>query len=199
MGASDWLSFASCIVAGIAVVISILTSKRRLEFTCSHRAEILQWHQQCVEELTLLRTCNGTDFSKEEHLAKLSSLVEAGRFYFPNKPSKMLDGYGKEKETAYQGKRDIALDYLVFSHQILSRENCLQHDRHLRMLSRFFTSRVFDLLDPRKHNKRMKLNTFFSLTNIITIEDILSQNADALEVYIVAEQSTREPAVSVEK
>jgi len=43
MGASDWFGLASCIVAGIAVVISIVTSKRRLEFTCSHRAEMLQW------------------------------------------------------------------------------------------------------------------------------------------------------------
>lgn len=203
MGASDWLSLASCIVAGVAVVISILTSKRRFEFTCSHRAEILQWYQQCVEVLTGLRL-RGDDgsFNREEALAKLSALIEVGRFYFPNKVMKH-DILTNDKDSAYRGHRDVALDYLVFTYTICKMGADREHADHLRKLSRLFTSRVFDLLTPRKHNKRLKMNSFIALSNAdtITIDDIIGRSAEALEIYLAAHETPgrtdEDPAVSV--
>jgi len=187
MTSSDWLSLASCILAGIAVLISILTSKRRLEFTCSTYAEILQWYQLCIEELTTARHSLGEEsFCMTEHLAKLSSLIEVGRFFFPNKRS--ADGYGNGKESAYQGNRDAALDYLVFSYELLKKDNPEAYTEHLRQLSRGFTSRVFDVLNPRKHNEQLKRNSFVSLSSgkedVVTIADILGRDANTLDEYL---------------
>jgi hypothetical protein len=187
MGASEWISLGSCAIAITAVLFSILTSKKRLTFTCSTYTEILQWYQLCIEELTTARhSLQDGSFCKTEHLAKLSSLIEVGRFYFPNKQSK--DGYGSKKESAYQGNRDAALDFLVFSYDILRRDNPETHVELLLKFSRGFTSRVFDVLNPRKHNEQLKKNSFVSLSSgkedAVTMSDILGREASTLDEYL---------------
>lgn len=187
MGIPEWLSVASLLIAGTAVIISIFTSKRRLEFTCSAYAEIMQWYQLCIDELTVARhSIEDGSFRKVEHLAKLSSLVEVGRFYFPNRRSS--DGYGNNKESAYQGNRDAALDYLVYSYELLKKDNPETYTEHLRQLSRGFTSRIFDVLNPRKHNEQLKRNSFVSLSSgkedAVTISDILGREANSLDEYL---------------
>ena len=168
-------------------MISILTSKRRLEFTCTTYNEILQWYQLCIEELAAARhSLEDGSFCRTEHLAKLSSLIEVGRFHFPNKQA--ADGYGSGKESAYQGNRDAALDYLVFSYDILRKDNPETYAEHLRQLSRGFTSRVFDVMNPRKHNEQLKRNSFVSLSSgkedAVTIADILGREANSLDEYL---------------
>ena len=49
---------------------------------------------------------------KTEMLSRLSALTEIGRFYFPN----VIKGdyFGHDKPSAYQGYRDICLEFLVY-------------------------------------------------------------------------------------
>ncbi|MCL2165083.1 MAG: hypothetical protein FWH55_12015 [Oscillospiraceae bacterium] len=130
-------------------------------------------------------------FAKEEALAKLSALVEVGRFYFPNKLEKHLSREA-EKDSAYQGHRDVALDYLVFTYVICKSGEDIEHVDHLRKLSRLFTSRVFDALNPREHNRRLKMSSFIRLSNAdtITLADIFDKSAEAAEVYLASLEIT---------
>lgn len=81
-------------------------------------------------------------------LAKLSSLIESGRFYFPNIDRK--DGFGKQKPIAYQGYRNVILDFLVYEYQLFEKDDYVQYLKHAESLQRLFTSYVFQYLEPSK-------------------------------------------------
>ncbi len=69
-----------------------------------------------IEILIYLQLNNVDHDLKMKKLSKLSSLIEQGRFYFPN--IDRGDGFGKDKPSAYQGYRNIVLDTLVYLYQI---------------------------------------------------------------------------------
>lgn len=115
---------------------------------------------------------------KIENLCRLSSLIEQGKFYFPN--INKHDGFGKEKPIAYQGYRNVILDFLVYEYQIFEKKDCENHLKHAEMLERLFTSYVFQYLEPHKHRKKIRKNTTISHQSELTINEFLKESPESI-------------------
>lgn len=172
MTLSDYLAIGASIISIVALIIASKTKK--YELSCSQRSQVLSWYQETLELLVSLRL-SGTyisDTNKLESLAKLSALIECGRFYFPNIDKN--DSYGMEKPLAYRGYRNITLDYLVFFYDIVNKESYVNYSKHLEHLQKLFTSRIFEVLSPNKHNKEVKKHAGFSMSDGKCIHDYLA-------------------------
>lgn len=162
---------SSIITSVITVWIFRITVKKShdiksFEVNTDYRKELLNWHSETTHVLLLLKLMaekkklNSTD--KYIYLARLSSLIEKGRFFFPNNKDK--DGWGKEKPLAYQGYRSLILDCLVFYYFLFIREDAnqlMQADfkkfiKKAEQLERHFTSLVFHAINPNKYREELK-------------------------------------------
>lgn len=154
-------NIAVALAAAASLLLSIITyrnSGRKLELTHAERESVMRWYSETMDCLMLLksRISSGDPFDKTACLAKLSSLIEQGRLFFPNN----LDGTGKGKPSAYRGTRDIALDMLVYYYDICMMPDARFRISHLETLERKFTSRVFDVVNPREYNSQTAKTTF---------------------------------------
>lgn len=178
MGVTEWVSIISLIVAIMALIYSFLSNTKKYELTYQYYNDVLSWHNQVVKVISDLRMNFEDVLSKKSNLSKLSALIENGRFYFPNVDRK--DGFGAQKPIAYQGYRNIVLDFLVFEYQIFEKEDSHKYDKHTENLQRLFTSYVFQHLDPKKQNKKIKHNTDITMKKQITINKFLSESPDMI-------------------
>lgn len=137
--------------------------KEKYIIKTAYKNEILNWYSKTIEILILLRCCDlGSE--REKHLANLSSQIEIGRFYFPNIDKG--NGFGKEKPKAYQGYRNLVLDFLIYSYRILRHKDHINRTEQLEVFQREFTSLVFNILKPSDN-----LNDIMKLTNKYFAED----------------------------
>lgn len=173
MSLTDWISIISIVIAVVALVYSVLSNTKKYELTYQYYNDILSWHNRVVEVLTNLRLNMSNSELKANQLSRLSSLIENGRFYFPNIDRK--DGFGKDKPMAYQGYRNVILDFLVYEYQILEKSDCEKYLKHTDALQRLFTSYVFQYLEPKKHYKKIKRNTDISQKTQFTINEFLQK------------------------
>lgn len=159
--ASIICNIAVAIIAGASLVLSIVAyrnSGRKLELTQTEREPRMRWYSETMDCLMSLKfgISSGGQFDKTAGLAKLSSLIEQGRLFFPNKD----DGTGRRKPSAYRGTRDVALDMLVYYYDICEMPNARAKVPHLESLERAFTSRIFDVMSPREYNTQAAKTTF---------------------------------------
>ncbi|MGB5024040.1 MAG: hypothetical protein WBO44_01765, partial [Saprospiraceae bacterium] len=109
MGTSDVIAFSSAIVSLIALIYSYRSNTKKYELVSQYRTEVLSWYKETVNILIFLREQAKQDFPKkelkDEAMAKLSSLIEVGRFYFPNIIKG--DNFGSNKPLAFQGYRNL--------------------------------------------------------------------------------------------
>ena len=104
----------------IGGIYKIVTSTKKYELTENYRKELLRWYTSVVEiMIRIIHSMESQEFfsdefqpQKTEMLSRLSALTEIGRFYFPN----VIKGdyFGHDKPSAYQGYRDICLEFLVY-------------------------------------------------------------------------------------
>jgi hypothetical protein len=91
---------------------------------------------------------------KRPVLIRLSSLIDTGRWYFPNQ---WTDDYGTNKEPAYRGVRQAVLDCVVDAYDLLKNsEPTESFKRELVATQREFVSYIQDVLDPRKREHEIK-------------------------------------------
>lgn len=178
MGISDWIAIISLVIAVIALGYSILSNTKKYELTYQYYNDILNWHNEVVETLIALIYASEHDNDKSPHLIKLSSLIEKGRFYFPNIDKK--DGFGKNKPCAYRGYRNVILDFLVFEYQIFEKDNSKTYVKHAESLQRLFTSHIFQYLKPEEQSKKIKRHTSIVLTDNYTINDFLNNSPESI-------------------
>lgn len=162
---------ADTIIASLSLVLSVslavfyIRDRRHAKFALEteYVKSLLTWHEQVV--VILIRTRHlGRNRQSEEHkddLACLSALIEQGRFFFPN--IEKLDGFGAEKPPAYRGYRNLALDFLVASYNLLQEKPSKKSNEQLELLQRHFTSVVFELVRPtnRLHTIRALTDCYF--------------------------------------
>lgn len=180
MSLTDWISIISIVIAVVALLYSVLSNTKKYELTYQYYNDVLSWHNQVVESLTNLRLNYLDATQKTTYLSRLSSLIEYGRFYFPNIDRK--DGFGKDKPMAYQGYRNVILDFLVYEYQIFEKTDCEKYLKHTEALQRLFTSYVFQYLEPQKHHKKIRKNTDISEKIQFTINEFLQKSPDSIYV-----------------
>lgn len=169
--ANDARTLTGLIMETIIAVVSLLLSiglalfylkdRRRAAFELEshHSDNLLAWHLSVVELLVRLREV-GRDRTSDARLcdlALLSALIEQGRFFFPNIDRK--DSFGQEKPSAYRGYRNLALDFLVASYNLLQRDLSVQERAEASLLQRHFTSVVFEVVRPERKLQAIRTHT----------------------------------------
>lgn len=177
MTTSDWIAGISLVIAFAALIYTIISNTKKYELTYQYYQDVVAWHSDVIKVITQLKATNEEE-TKRAYLAELSALIETGRFYFPN--IDQHDNFGVDKPLAYRGYRNVVLDFLVYEYQLFDREDSNKYVEHAESLQRLFTSYVFQHLDPKKLQKKIKHNTNIQMKNEITINDFLKQSPESI-------------------
>ena len=177
MTPSDWIAGISLAVAFAALIYTIISNTKKSELTYQYYQDVVAWHSDVIKVITQLKATN-VENKKNTYLAELSALIETGRFYFPN--IDLHDGFGANKPLAYRGYRNVVLDFLVYEYQLFEREDSNKYVEHAESLQRLFTSYVFQYLNPKKLQKKIKHNTNIQIKNSITINEFLKQSPESI-------------------
>jgi hypothetical protein len=181
-------NFFTNLIAGISLFVSSITiflyfsDRKRVKFQIltEYTKQLLDWHGSTVEILIKLRLYseNKGDFNKTELLSNLSCQIEKGRFFFPNIILK--DDFGSDKQIAYQGYRNLTLDFLVYSYNLFSQENASEYIKHAKELQREFTSIVFEILRPKENLDEIRKLTDKYFTKEHIFENYLEKKPEAV-------------------
>lgn len=177
-----FLSFV--LSSGLAVFY--IRDRRHAKFSVEneHANYLLAWHREVVDLLVQARLLNRGRLTHDHQtdLARLSALIEQGRFYFPNIDKG--DGFGAEKPPAYRGYRNLALDFLVASYNLLHEDPSNEASRKLELLQRHFTSIVFQLVRPKSRLDKIRSLTDRYFTTDQCFEDFLHEQDESALEYI---------------
>ncbi|MFC4861218.1 hypothetical protein ACS8MQ_08770 [Pseudomonas sp. MAHUQ-62] len=128
------------------------------EWTDQYFNSVRSWAEQvCLAISEATHIVDGPELSDEVKLpilVRLSSLIDTGRWYFPNQ---WVDDYGVHKETAYRGLRQPILDCVVSAYDLL-RDSQYSEDvkEDLVKAQREFVSHIQVVLDPGKREQEIK-------------------------------------------
>jgi len=171
---SNIISYVSLIVSG-TIAVFYIRDRSHAKYTIENEYsnQLLSWHGAVVDVLTALCDCSNTEDEENKRplLIKLSSLIEQGRFFFPNI---LPNNYGVEKPPAYRGYRNIALDFLVASYNLHHKPSNDQTKRQAAHLQRLFTSVVFEVVRPAD-----RLLTIRKLTDKYFVKDLSIRDLEA--------------------
>jgi hypothetical protein len=138
-----------------------LKDRKRSAFDLAtrHTDALRAWHGEVVVVLVRMRSLDRPIASLEHQSdsAMLSALIEQGRFFFPNIDRR--DEFGSEKPPAYRGYRNLALDFLVASYNLMQREFNSDRQKDAEQLQRYFTSIVFEVVRPAERLREIRRET----------------------------------------
>lgn len=189
MDLNDWSNIASMVFGVVSTLVSIIIfyrvsrPEKKYELENSYRQQILDW---CFESSMLLIKMRLYIEEKEqrppvEDLARLSALIDLGRFYFPNISTER----GQYKPYAFQGIRDVIIDLLVWSYQVCYFNPLKKYTSHLIVLQRYFISEVFLRLGKNGFLKSVEKFTGLKLKKGVSLGEFLSiaPETDSLEKF----------------
>ena len=190
IGLKDWVAIALSLLAVCVSCVTLgITFRReardRLSFRNQYFATIRTWAEAAVETMSdAIVLCEydprqlekGEFYDRRQKIrARLWSLIDRGRFFFPNYDPKNTPKIGQDKPTAYQGYRHEVLDQLVFSvrvvkilsyvdqageyenkgGRIVAYSNWDRRDELVRY-QRQFVSYIQEVLAPQKVDREMR-------------------------------------------
>lgn len=139
----------------------LLEKKHQLElraWTDQYFNSVRSWGEQvcsAMAEATHLAELN--DISDEMRLPvliRLSTLIDTGRWYFPNQ---WTDDYGIHKEFAYRGVRQPILKNIVVAYdEVKNKPLQVGAKERILIAKREFVSHVQIVLDPRTRDQEIK-------------------------------------------
>ncbi|RYE30271.1 MAG: hypothetical protein EOP42_12540 [Sphingobacteriaceae bacterium] len=183
---SDYISIGSVVVSVSAFLYTYFSNTKKYELTSQYRSEVISWFDDTTKILMDLKHQCYLEFPNEEIkislLSALSSKIELGRFYFPN--INKSDSFGDDKPLAYRGYRNLILDFLVFSYRLYKKNNAQNYLTHADTLQRYFTSYVFEVIDPIKFLKDTERNTNQLFSKDLSFEDFLIIDPELIKTYI---------------
>ena len=144
-----------------------LARMQRWQLRVQRDTEVFEWARACIavlagiEQRLQFNIQHGTaPLAREEFLdqrARLSALIDEGRLYFPNIPSKT---HGRDKEAAFRGHRQAILDALVEAYDGLkvaveprSNDPAMSLPEQYNKLRRHFVSETQKHVDPRRFRR----------------------------------------------
>jgi hypothetical protein len=182
----DWMMLASFGLSITALIISLVTNTKKYELKNLKRKEILDWYEKTIAILIELKhLAEYNTLAEDIKIKKMSELykqIECGRFLFPNIDKN--DEYGKDKPVAYQGYRALVLDLLVFYYNMIKDDAYLDHKEHIEILIRYFTSSIFEILDPKQHLNETNKVTKKTFSQQLTYQDFLTKEPEIIYKYI---------------
>ena len=172
---------AGDVIAGLSLLLSLclaivyLRDREHARYTIrnDYTRELLDWHNRVVDVLMRFRhleRCNDSHEFRSD-VACLSSLIEQGRFYFPNI---VQNNHGADKPAAYRGYRNLALDLLVEFYEVVTHTSHDEADEpSLIALQRYFTSIVFQIVRPKERLENIRRLTDQYFVKDRTAHDIV--------------------------
>jgi hypothetical protein len=149
------LSVVSLAFAGTTFYFYFRDRKReKYSIASDYCRQLMEWHGETVEILIGLRNATQDKDKKKDFLTKLSAQIEKGRFYFPNIDKG--NRFGKDKPIAYQGYRNLTLDFLVYSYNLFDKDDAGQFLEHAAVFQREFTSIIFSVVRPKETLEEIK-------------------------------------------
>jgi hypothetical protein len=128
---------------------------------------VRSWAEQvCLAISEAAHIVEDSDISSEHKrpvLVRLSSLIDTGRWYFPNQ---WAEDHGTHKEPAYRGVRQPVLDCVVGAYDLLRGAQAHEvRKADLIAVQREFVSHIQAVLDPRKREQEvMRIITEFEVS-----------------------------------
>ncbi|WP_151087850.1 hypothetical protein [Hymenobacter baengnokdamensis] len=161
-------------------------SVKKYEVKRDYQNTILDWFAETTKILLELRflLMSGTKEYQEKKtclLADLSTQIELGRLFFPNIDKH--DGFGLEKPKAFQGYRNLTLDFLVFSFNIFLNEDARQFENHLVRLQREFTSIICEILDPKEFLNETERHSGRYFSGNLSYEEFLDKDPNNIDLF----------------
>ncbi len=175
------ISYAALVIAATSAIF-YLRDRRHARYAVErdYCDQLLRWHASVVD--ILIELCARSDRNSDANrssLIKLSSLIEQGRFYFPNIAP---ENYGQEKPPAYRGYRNIALDFLVASYKLHHKPHTEANKKQAEILQRHFTSIVFEIVRPADRLSTIRKLTDRYFVKDLSVEDLEdNEQLDALD------------------
>ena len=181
---------ASIIGAYVSYVFAKRAANRQRQFqeveladwTHQYLAEIRTWADEVVEAMSAAvllcdldpeRTENPTLFDRRHAmLAKLSAMVDRGRWFFPNEYMEADERLGR---IAFRGYRDPILDPVVHAHDAVRELNFNDQSQNIALrqdmvrIKRDFTDRMQVVLDP--NSRRSDFDRFITMTEELRGEE----------------------------
>lgn len=186
MSIGNFAELASVVIALAALVYTYSTYTKKYELRSQYRREILIWYTETLDILVRLKLeakSNTLNVElKRELLAKLSARIDIGRFYFPN--VKQDNQFGIHKPIAFQGFRNVVIEFLVLSYEIYSNSTVKTHIGHAEMLQRHFTSAIYEVIDPLSFAEETNKFTNKKFNQNLAFEDYISKDPEALSRYM---------------
>ena len=179
LGSDQFANIVSIVALAISAVLAILyvRDRRHAKYAIENEyaSQLLCWHAAVVDVLIELGVLSGdgTEGRKKELLVRLSSLIEQGRFYFPN--IKQQD-YGLEKPPAYRGYRNLTLDFLVASYNLHHKPRSAKLEKQAKHLQQLFTSVIYEIIRPMD-----RLNMIRELTDRYFVKDLSIEDLELQE------------------
>jgi hypothetical protein len=176
------VSIVSLVLAGTTFYFYFRDRKReKYAIVSDYCKQLIEWHGDTVEILIGLRnvTKDEDKGKKKDLLTELSAQIEKGRFYFPN--IERGDGFGNDKPIAYQGYRNLTLDFLVYSYNLFIKEDAGQFLKHAEVLQREFTSIIFSVVRPKEILEEIKGLTDKFLAPDKIFDDYLKHDPNSVQ------------------
>ena len=172
-GFNEWIGAGSAALALVSVVLNWLIVRRQtwLQFEglkAKADAEMMEWANHAIDTVSegvALARGRGVAYGDAELRprlievsARLSSLADRGRLFFPNQEHA---DHGQEKEAAFRGFRPVILDAVIFGHYQLDRIDPqgaapdAAAGEYLVKCRRLLVSEVQDAVDPRRRGAMM--------------------------------------------
>ena len=171
LGVNEWLTFASAIIALASLVFNWLVVRKQNalqfeELRAAHDSDLIRWADEVIETMAnAQKLCRDKDklitieefrLQQSEMRTRLSALLDRGRLFFPN----LADtDHGADKEAAYQGHRQEALNAVFGVYRVLSdveREAAVENPVDAIVVhKRVFISEVFETIDPRRRQSTL--------------------------------------------
>jgi hypothetical protein len=173
---TNLISYVSLIISGTLAIFYIKDRHhKKYAIESDYSNQLLTWHASVIDVLTELswNAEQRNDDKKFSLLPRLSSLIEQGRFFFPN-----IDphSYGTEKPPAYRGYRNLALDFLVATYNLHHKPSTANTDKQAIYLQRLFTSIVFEIVRPSDRLATIRKLTDRYFVKDLSVEDLQEQN-----------------------
>lgn len=177
------------IISIIAAIYKIVTNTKKYELTEEYRCELLGWYKSVTQIMVdIIHYCSSgvfymNDFKKEraQLLSRLSSLIEVGRFYFPNVIKG--DGFGEDKPSAYKGYRQIILEFVMYFYSVANDDKDNKDITLMWNIEKQFTSFIFDVVDPRKRNKDYSKYIALTIPEGQSIRDYVKNSPERMQVF----------------
>ena len=172
-GPEDWVTVASAIVAAVSFLFNLRLVRRQEKregaaLKLAHDGDVIAWSDEVIATLAEIHEAlceKGVAYPDGEframrmgHRARLSALVDRGRLFFPNRAE---GDKGRDKEEAYQGSRQPAIEVLVQAYDLLASAGGsvgpdMETAAALTKLRRRYVAEVFKAVDPVRRGLTLK-------------------------------------------